>query len=136
MPAEYYVGAAIAVVILFLFAQLFRRRPVRRQNLYKGNGTDQQAIQLSRIADALEALVVHSGASLPRVEQRSVQKASEPSDAKQVLLEPSPPHLEAAPSHVEQPPVPLEKAAEPSDVGKERIDQPTEHHVNLSMFGR
>ena len=107
MPAEYYVGATIAVVMLFLLGQLFRRRPARRQALHKGDGTDQLTIQLSRIADVLEALVVHLGATLPRVEQPSVQKASEPSDAKQV-------HLEASPPHVEQPSVPSQKAAGPS----------------------
>jgi hypothetical protein len=129
MPAEYYVGATIAVVMLFLLGQLFRRRPARRQALHRGDGTDQLTIQLSRIADVLEALVVHLGATLPRVEQPSVQKASEPSDAKQV-------HLEASPPHVEQPSVPSQKAAGPSGLEKERTDQPTEHHVNLSMFGR
>ncbi len=122
MPAEYYVGTAIAVVMLFLLGQLFRRRPARRENVHKGNGTDQLTIQLSRIADALETLVVHLGASPPpRVEQSSVEKHV---------------HAKAAPAHVEQPPVPLQKAPEPSGTGKERIDQPSEHHVNLSMFGR
>jgi hypothetical protein len=129
MPAEYYVGAAIAGVMLFLLAQLFRPRPARRQNLRRGNGTDQLTIQLSRIADALEALVVHLGASLPRVEQPSVQKASERSGAKEV-------HSEASPPHVEQAPVPLQKAAEPSGTDTGKINQPAEHHVNLSMFGR
>ena len=72
MPPEYYLGASIVVIIIVLVALLFRRRPVsrRRHDLQKSSGTDQLADQLSRIADALEALVVHFVLRLPMSKNR------------------------------------------------------------------
>lgn len=96
MPFEYYLGAAVAVILLVLFASLFRRGLAPRHVLHKSSGTDQLANQLSRIADALETLVVHLGAAPPRVEQPSVplQKASEPSGTDQgKSAEPTKPHV-------------------------------------------
>jgi hypothetical protein len=81
MLPEYYLGAAVAVILLVLLAALLRHRRATQQVLDKSGGTEQLASQLSRIADALETLVAHLGASSPRVEQPStpLQKPSEPS---------------------------------------------------------
>jgi hypothetical protein len=103
MPPEYYLGITIAVILIVLLGLLLQRwLGTRYVVLHKSTGTDQLANQLSRIADSLEILVVHLGAS-PRIEKPSV---------------------------------PLQNAVEPSDKDQRKIDQPTEHHVNLSMFGR
>jgi hypothetical protein len=103
MPAEYYLGITIAAMLIVLLGLLLQRwLGTRYVVLHKSSGTDQLAKQLSRIADSLEILVVHLGAS-PRIEKPSV---------------------------------PLQNAVEPSDKDQRKIDQPTQHHVNLSMFGR
>ena len=83
MPPEYYLGAAVAVILLVLFGSLLRRWLARRQALHNSNDIDQLTNQLSRIADALETLVVHFGASPLRAEQPStpLQKTSEPSSS-------------------------------------------------------
>jgi hypothetical protein len=103
MPPEYYLGITIAVIPIVLLGLLLHRwLGTRHVVLHRSSGKDQLANQLSRIADSLEILVVHLGAS---------------------------------PS-IEKPSVPLQNVAEPSDKDQRKIDQPTEHHVNLSMFGR
>jgi hypothetical protein len=80
MPLEYYLGAAVALILLVLLASLFRRWLGRRHN-----STDQLTNQLSRIADALEKMVVHLGASPPAIAQSSPppREASNPSDSEQ-----------------------------------------------------
>jgi hypothetical protein len=114
MPPEIYLGAAVGVIILVLLASLFRPRSTKRRVVQESSRADQVAIQLSRIADALEKLVIHLRASSPHVEQ-----------------EPAP-----SPPHVEQPPEPLQKASEPGSTEQEKSGEPTKPHVNLSMFGR
>lgn len=69
MPTEVYLGAAIGVIILVLLASMFRGRPKKRRVVQQSSGTDQVAIQLSRIADALEALALQLRAPPSRVEQ-------------------------------------------------------------------
>jgi hypothetical protein len=106
MPPEYYLGIAIAVILIVLLGSLLRRwlgtRSVVRHK--KSSGTDQVANQLSRIADSLERLVAHLEPS-PPVEKPPVplQNAVEPSNTDQ------------------------RKIDEPSK---------RERHINLSMFGR
>ena len=66
MPTEYYVGIAIALVLICLLSLLFKSgRRTRRVVQQKRVETDQLAIQLSRIADSLEILVARLGASPP-----------------------------------------------------------------------
>lgn len=79
MPPEYYLGAAVAVILLVLLGVLLRRGRATRQVLDKSS-TDQLASQLSRIADSLEKLVAHLGTSPPRLEEPSIplQKPPEP----------------------------------------------------------
>lgn len=113
MPPELYFGAVVGVIILVLLASLFRRRPVRQRTVQKNSDTEQVAIQLSRIADALEKLVAHFGAAPLKVE---------PSPA---LTNP----------RAEPPSAPLQKSSEPSGT-EEKSDEPSKPHVNLSMFGR
>jgi membrane protein implicated in regulation of membrane protease activity len=96
MPTEYYLGAAVAVILVVLLTSLVRRWLARRQVLHNSNGIDQLTNQLSRIADALETLVVRLGASPLRAEQPSapLQKASEPSGSDQgKSAEPTKPHV-------------------------------------------
>jgi hypothetical protein len=110
MPPEYYIGIAIASVLVLLLGMFLQRwLGTRFVVLHKSSGTDQLANQLSRIADSLEKLVVHSGAS-PLAEKPAipVQKAPEPT---------------------QNPPEP--GATEPP-----KTDKPVEHHVSFSMFGR
>jgi len=76
------------------------------------------AMQLSRVADALETIAAHLGASAPRV---------------QPVPEPSQP---PSPTIAEQSLEPTHRASEPSVTEQTKIDKPAEQHVNLSMFGR
>lgn len=96
MPPEYYLGAAVAVVLLVLLAGLLRHRRAAQQVLDKSSGTDQLAGQLSRIADALETLVARLEVSPPRAVQPSIplQETSEPSAANpEKSGEPKPQHV-------------------------------------------
>lgn len=130
MPLEYYIGALIAVTLLVLLAQLFRRSPARKHDMRKSSDSERVAKQLSRIADALEALVVHMGPSTPRVARPlPSNEASEPIGPNQV-------HREASPATVEQSPDILKKPSDSGEAVPEQTAQQTPHHVNLSMFGR
>lgn len=132
MPPEAYLGAAAGVIVLILLASLFRRRPAPRRAVQNGGGTDQLAIQLSRIADALEVLAVRLGAaSPPRVEQ--IEQPPEPSPAL------NNPRVEQPPAPLRkssEPPAPLQQAPEPSGAEREKTGEPAKPHVSLSMFGR
>ncbi len=143
MPTEYYFGIAIGIIVLVLLGLLLkpgqrRRRVVQHQTI----ATDQTAIQLSRIADSLEKLVLHLGASVPAeksiVEEHSAEILSiEKQNIEKPNLEE--PILEKASiekPRVQESSVPLPNAVEPSDVDQTKIDQPTERRVKLSMFGR
>ena len=106
MPPEYYLGIAIAVILIVLLGSLLQRwlgtRHVARHRT--SSGTDQVATQLSRIADSLEILVAHLEPS-PPFENPPVplQSAVEPSDTEQRKID-----------------QPIE----------------SQRHINLSMFGR
>ena len=95
MPLDYYLGAAVALILVVLLASLFRRwLGRRRQTLH--NSADQLTNQLSRIADALDKIVVHLGASPPSVAQplAPLQKPSESSGSDQgKSAEPTKPHI-------------------------------------------
>ena len=108
MPPEYYLGITVAAVILILSASLIRRKRTARQVLDKSSDTYQLVQQLSRIADALETLVVQLRASSPQVVQPPAP-----------LQEPS-----------------EQRAPEPSRIEPARSTEPTKQHVVLSMFGR
>jgi hypothetical protein len=113
MPPEYYLGVAIAAILVIVLGMFLQRwLGTRFVVLHKSSGTDQLAHQLSRIADSLEKLVVHLGPS-PPTEKLPVDK---------------PP--------VQKPSIPLQGAPQPSEVDQKQIDQSAEHHVSLSMFGR
>jgi hypothetical protein len=107
MPPEYYLGIAIAGILVALLGMFLQRWLGKRfVVLHRSSGTDQLANQLSRIADSLEKLVVHLGA-LPPPEKPPVEKPSIPQNA--------PPSSEA---------------------DQKKVEQPAERHVSLSMFGR
>jgi hypothetical protein len=108
MLPELYLGAAALVILIILLASLFRRGKVRRNASRPDKDFEHLAAQLGRIADALEKLVIHFGASSPRVEQPSAppQKSSDQT-----------PQIESA----KQP---------------EQPTKPAEPRVTLSMFGR
>jgi hypothetical protein len=123
MPTEYYFGIAIAIIVIVLLSSLLKprrsTRPVIRQ---KSIDTDQLANQLSRIANSLEVLVAHIGAS----------SSTEKPPARNSPIEEQP--TEKQP--IEKPSVPLQSPSEPSDTDQGKTDKPTERHIRLSMFGR
>jgi hypothetical protein len=113
MPPEYYLGVAIAAILVILLGIFLQRwLGTRFVVLHKSSGTEQLAHHLSRIADSLEKLVVH--------------------------LEPSPPteKLPVDKPPVEKPSNPLQGTPQPSEVDQKKVDQSAHHHVSLSMFGR
>jgi hypothetical protein len=123
MPTEYYVGIAIAIIVIVLLGLLLKpRRGTRPVAHQKSIDADQLAKQLSRIADSLEILVAHLGA-LPPAEKPSA--ANPPVVKAQIEKQPT-----------EEPSVPLQNAPEPSNQDAEKTDPPPERHVRLSMFGR
>ena len=113
MPPEYFLGAAVAIVIVVLVASFFRSGASRRRVPDQSVDTAQLVRQLSRIADSLEKLVVRLGASPPQVEQRSAEQPAAP-----------------------LPTTPEPKTPEPTATAPEKNDQPSERRVKLSMFGR
>jgi len=122
MPPEYYLGIAIAAILVLLLGIFLQRWLGKRfVVLHKSSGTDQLAHQLSRIADSLEKLVVHSGPSPP------IEKLPVDQPVGQPRVDESP---------VEQPSIPLQSAPQPSEADEKKADQPKERHVTLSMFGR
>lgn len=123
MPTEYYVGIAIAIIVIVLLGLLLKpRRGTRPVVQQKSIDADQLAKQLSRIADSLEILVAHLGASAP-VEKPLA--ANPPVVKGQIEKQPA-----------EEPSAPLQNAPEPSVPAEEKTEQPPERHVRLSMFGR
>lgn len=119
MPPEYYLGAAVAVILLVLLGSFLKRKRVGRREFDKGNGRDELTNQLSRIADALEAIAAHWQALPSAVEQKAapLEKAPEPSTPEPSASEPSTP--------------------EPVGTEQESSGEPKKHHyVSLSMFGR
>src|SRR5579864_4563866 len=64
MPIEYYAGAAIAIIVVVLLVSLMKPgRSTRQSAQHNSINADQQAKQLSRIADSLEILVSRMGAA-------------------------------------------------------------------------
>ena len=124
MPTEYYVGIAIALIVIFLLALILkprrRMRPVLQQ---KTIDPDQLVKQLSRIADSLEILVARFGPSPaaekpPAVTAQIESQPEEPPTVKaQIEKQPEEPptvnmQIEKQP---EEPPVPPPSASEPSN---------------------
>ncbi len=136
MPTEYYFGIGIAIIVVVLLGLLLKPGQGRRRIVqHQSAASDQTAVQLSRIADSLEKLVVHLGASQP-AEALPVppppiaeplathkEKIAEPNATEQTSIEP--------PSATEQ------ARTEPQSATVEKkTEQPVEHRVKLSMFGR
>jgi hypothetical protein len=112
MPPEYYLGIAIAAILVLLLGMILQSwLGTRFVVLHKSSGTDQLAHQLSRVADSLEKLVVHLGPS-PPTEKPSVDKP------------------------VEKPSIPLQSAPPPDQADPKKADKEADRHVSLSMFGR
>jgi hypothetical protein len=119
MPPEYYLGAAVAVILLVLLGSFLKGKRVGRREFDKGNGKDELTNQLSRIADALEAIAAHWQALPFPVEQKAapLEKAPAPSAPEPSASEPN--------------------APEPVDTDQENGGEPKKHrYVSLSMFGR
>jgi len=113
MPPEYYFGIAIVAILVLLLGMILQRwLGTRFVVLHKSSGTDQLAHQLSRIADSLEKLVVHSESSPPTEK----------------------PPLDKPP--VEKPSIPLQSAPPPDQADPKKADKEVDRHVRLSMFGR
>ena len=124
MPPEYYLGIAIAAVLVVLLGMILQRwLRTRFVVLHKSSGTDQLAHQLSRIADSLEKLVLHAGVSEMKAEQ-----------AKTASLPAEKPPLGKPP--VEKPSIPVQSAPPPHEADQKNADKEAGRHVSLSMFGR
>ena len=108
MPLEYYLGITVALVIVALLVSLTRGKRAARRVMDKSSDSYQLTHQLSRIADALEALVLHLRAASPEV------------------IQPSEPVKEFS----------ERKAPEPNRTDEAKSGEPTKQHVVLSMFGR
>jgi hypothetical protein len=122
MPPEYYLGIAIAAILVLLLGMFLQRWLGKRYVvLHKSSGTDQLAHQLSRIADSLEKLVVHSGPS-PPTEKLPVDKPVEQPRVDRQL--------------VEKPSISLQDAPQSSEADQEEVEQPAKRRISLSMFGR
>jgi hypothetical protein len=119
MPAEYILGAAVAVILLVLLASFLLGNRTKRKIVHMGGGADEQTVQLARIADALQEIVVHLRALPP-------QAAPPPAPSEKPLEQKV---SEARPSETG----PTEAAGTDQAEG----DEPKKHHyVRLSMFGR
>ena len=119
MPPEYYLGAAVAVILLVLLGSFLRGKRVGRRELDTSTGRDELTKQLSRIADAMEAIATHLRASPSPVAQKAVPLEKTP--------KPSAP----------EPTVPEPSASESVGTDQENSGEPKKHHyVTLSMFGR
>ena len=128
MPTEYYVGIAIALILICLLGLLIKpTRSARRVVQQNRIDSDQLANQLSRIADSLEILVARLGAS-PVADKLPIEK--------QLTKEPPPEKLPVEKSPTEEPPILVDSAVEPSDTKQETVEPPVERHVRLSMFGQ
>jgi hypothetical protein len=119
MPLEYYFGLAVAVVLLVLLISLVRGRRTTRRVSDKSEDTSQLTHQLSRIADALEKLVVQSEASplQPKPVPAPLQKPSEERVPQPTVSQPTP-------------------VPEPTPAEVAKSSEPAKPHVVLSMFGR
>jgi len=114
MPPEYYLGAAVAVILLVLLGSFLKGKGVGRRELDSSRGRDELTNQLSRIADALEAIAAHWRALPSPVEQKAA------------LLEKAP-----------KPSAPDPSVSESVGTDQENSEEPKKHHyVRLSMFGR
>ena len=144
MPTEYYVGAAIGVIVIVLLGLLLKpRRQTRRVVQQNRIETDQLMAQLSRIADSLDVIVARLGA-LPAVANAPVAQA--PAEKSSVQVRPPDRHVErpveqaverpVEPPVAEKPKTPSEEPVPPSEAAQEKPEPPPERHVKLSMFGR
>lgn len=144
MPIEYYVGIAIALILIALLGLLFKpRRGARPVVQQKQVETDQLVKQLSRIADSLEILVGHLGASRPAEKLQAKKPVIEGRPIENLPVEKSP--IQERPTEklaAEKPSIPVENSVQPietvesNDPSGEKVDPPPERHVRLSMFGR
>src|SRR5579864_927622 len=114
MPIEYYAGAAIAIIVVVLLALLMKPgRSTRQSAQHNSINADQQAKQLSRIADSLEILVARMGAAAtvekPRAEGLSAGglRGEDP----EPIVQQS--RAEVPKAHVEEPPA--EEAKPPAE---------------------
>src|SRR5579862_9781360 len=108
MPPEYYLGAAVGVVILVLLVLSFRPATFQRRVPSQSNDVAQLSVQLGRIADALEKLV--AGTAPSGLERPAVVPAQTP----------------------ESKVIPETKAADEAKVPESPAPQ---KHITLSMFG-
>jgi hypothetical protein len=128
MPPEYYLGAAVAVIVGILLTSFLTGQRVKRRSLENGIGSEQLVSQLSRIADSLEAIVAHLRASPLPLAQRSApleKPLAQKPPAEKVLAERPP---------AQKPPD--ERPSEPAVAEPEKSGEQKHHYVTLSMFGR
>jgi hypothetical protein len=151
MPIEYYLAAAVALIVLVLLVFALTGKKTKRVVVQKNPSSDELTRQVARAAAALEALLLHLKASpqqvitplpqqaaprvapAPKVEQvaaRTVVVA--PEDAK-----PEPPLAPSIPQPIATGPVVVEPTpVEPVATEEELHAAQKPRRVKLSMFGR
>ncbi|HEY6466008.1 MAG TPA: hypothetical protein VIY69_08455 [Candidatus Acidoferrales bacterium] len=152
MPLEYYLGGAVAVIVLILlFVALTGKKPTRRVVVAKTTDSEELTRQVARAADALEALLAHlkahpfqgeaptRAAASPRSVEVPVQ--APPTGVVQKTPEPQVPPMPVSPESIASKPLAVEPAtpefattAEAEPAGTSAEQKP--RRVKLSMFGR
>lgn len=152
MPLEYYLGGAVALIVLVLLVMALtgKKKVTRRVVVAKPSDNEELTRQVKRAADALEALLAHLKAhplqAATPVQQPVVAPTPSQRAATQVPVPPAPPvavhrtpEPVAASSHVDPIPVasepPTEEPAATAEVAADTPEQKP-RRVKLSMFGR
>jgi hypothetical protein len=152
MPLEYYLGGAVAIIVLVLLVMaLTGKRSTRRVLVTKSSENEELTRQVARAADALEALLAHLKAHPVQVsvtvQQTAVRPIASPRAAEVPVQAPSAVVMEKAPqpavppaSVAPEPPVPEPAIVEPvaaaeAEAAAASVEQKP-RRVKLSMFGR
>ena len=151
MPLEYYLGAAVAVIVLVLLVSAFtgKKKSKRRIIPVSHAGTDDLTRQLARAADALEAILKHLDAhplQTPAATQTSIRPALSPLPQRAQAPPQAPASAPAesprvAPERVvptADPVITETPAAEPAVAAEAPVaaSEQKPRRVKLSMFGR
>lgn len=152
MPIEYYLAAAVALILIVLLIFALTGKKAKRVVVQRTSGTDELTKQVARAADALEALLVHLKnsqiAAVTPAAQQSLPRMVPTAKLEQAPTRSTPVAPEAAqPQPPLAPPIPEpaltetivpvpEPALEPVGAQEEAHIEQKPRRVKLSMFGR
>lgn len=157
MPLEYYLGGAVALIVLVLLAMaLTGKKSSRRVVVTKNTDNEELTRQVARAADALEALLAHLKAhplqATASVQETAVRPAATvrtvdvpaqaaPRVTPQKASEPQVAPATASPTSIaSEPPATetaiIEPAANPEVEASAATEEQKPRRVKLSMFGR